>query len=355
MSEARAEFNHTWRSFNPQPYRPETGLPIRGFLLLLLSTGLTGVLVGLLAGIIGQWLYVVILFPILMGAIVGHAGAWAVDRGRVRSPLLGGLVGILGGCAAVIALHGIEYCVFEYQLREVPPEVRQIARDFEKLQPQFATLPPDVQFVILQLREDPEARETLAVHSLWTYIDRRAREGVELRDVGDNGAKAGLNLGYIGSYCYWSVDFLLIALIAAEMIRKAAARPFCSRCDEWKTETVLPAFPGSPLVICDAFESGDFRSIANHVASPGDAETFLATLFHCPRCTTESALDVRLAQLIVKKKGEPTEKLVCELSYPGEARESLEQAIVQSIRATVAAQTREAQSAADAESVTSQT
>src|SRR5262245_34944060 len=82
-------------SFPSVPYRPSGGSPGGGLPVLALTL-VTAVAVAVGVGLLRQVFYLVLVFPLAMGFAVGAAGAWAVGLGKVRSPLLAGLFGLLG-------------------------------------------------------------------------------------------------------------------------------------------------------------------------------------------------------------------------------------------------------------------
>lgn len=57
--------------FEVVPYRAEGGYSLAGFTLVLLLSLVGGVVAGAIASWIGQWYYLIVLFPIGMAAVVG--------------------------------------------------------------------------------------------------------------------------------------------------------------------------------------------------------------------------------------------------------------------------------------------
>ena len=49
--------------------------------------------------------YLILLFPLAIGAAIGSIGVQLVEAGKVRSPLLGGVAGLFGGVVAMFAMH----------------------------------------------------------------------------------------------------------------------------------------------------------------------------------------------------------------------------------------------------------
>ncbi len=314
----------SWPSYNAQPFRSDGGFSFSGLAILTLISCLTGGVIGLFAGFISQWFFLVVLFPIGMGVVIGAVGAYGVKVGKVRMPIVCGTAGFLGGCVAVLAMHGFEYYQFELELADVPAEIRKLARDFDRLQPQLNQLDPDTQDVLKKLAADQEMRQGLAVHDLLSFVDLKAHQGVEISRAKGGGGK-GVNLGYTGSYIYWGVELFMIAGFAFALMKGAAEEPYCTSCDTWKKSEPISSFLGSPIELKDSLIDGNLSAIQTHVG-PGD--TVNALVFACPNCGSEAPIDVRLDKITVNSKGESSTTTLCTVTYPGEALESVREVFV---------------------------
>lgn len=58
---------------------------------------------------IARWIYLLLIFPALMGFTSGSATTVAIKKGKARSPLVGVLFGVLAGLSTYGAYHGGEY------------------------------------------------------------------------------------------------------------------------------------------------------------------------------------------------------------------------------------------------------
>ncbi len=320
-SEAAVAGMSSWPAFTASRYKSDGGFTLKGLVTLTILSCLTGAAVGLLAGLISQWFFMVLIFPLGMGLIIGAAGNVGVKAGKVRMPLVCGTAGFLGGCVAVAAMHGCEFYQFERELGEVPPEIRALARNYDQLQPRRQELEQPVQEVLAELAKDPAARQALAVNGLFSFIDLKAKQGVEISS-GRGGGK-GMNLGYIGSYVYWGFELLLIAGVAFAMMQGAAAEPFCAGCGSWKISSVAGAFLGPASNLKESLEQGDLTSIHSQAGEAGD--NLVATVFQCPQCGPEAPIEVRFDKVTINAKGEASTKSLCTATYPGEALEPVTQ------------------------------
>src|SRR5260370_42594766 len=76
--------------FETSPYQPDGGWPPSGAFRILSVALVAGLGLGWLASFVGQWFYLILLFPILLGGGVGAAGNWANRSGKVRNSLVAG-------------------------------------------------------------------------------------------------------------------------------------------------------------------------------------------------------------------------------------------------------------------------
>ena len=132
-------------------------------------------------------------------------------RGPLPGPLRGhevvvaaGIIGCVAGTVVMLAMH-----YFDYQ--------RALAMVQAQMGPGQQIQPP----------------------GLFGFIDIRAKEGVVI--AGKGGGK-GMNLGYVGSYIYFGVEFLFVVGICGVALFAFAQAPFCTECNTWKKERALGGF-----------------------------------------------------------------------------------------------------------------
>lgn len=265
--------------FDAVPYTPDGGASPLGLALVLGGTLLAAVVIGCLVGIIKQGFYLVLIFPMLIGAAVGGVGMLLIKLGKVRSVPLAGMAAVLGGIMAMASMH---YFLYQRFLDKVPG-LRAVAG--------------------------------AVGFDFFTYLDLLAKEGVQ---IGKPGQKNGMNLGYIGSYIYWSVETLLVAGVAFAMMRARARHPFCRECRLWKEEKPL-AMVATPTVSMaeEALREGQLASLLE-CAAPVAAQGLLLKVAACPQCGSEGEVDVTLEHLTQNAKNERQVKRITQVTYSGE-------------------------------------
>jgi hypothetical protein len=308
--------------FETTPYRSDGGFGMAGSGILIGLSMAAAVALGWLVTIIEQWVYLILIFPLLIGAIVGVVGMIGIKLGKVRSPALGGLAGFLAGCVAMLSMHYFDYLAFRAEVdRDFPPDKRAV---IEAMRPeQVRALPREIQ------EEVVEDQRALRVKSFLAYMDYQATNGVTIQRVGHGGANdRGMNLGYIGSFIYWGIEVLIVAVVAFVIMMGAAAVPFCRECMAWKQERKLgtlafrPGDVGAAQLVA-ALGAGEVTRLIDYKPSPADGPLHLSAAV-CPKCGDQGTVDVKLTHKYKTAKNEERAQQLLHVTYPGEALRALE-------------------------------
>ncbi len=312
------------QSFPVRLYVPDGGMSLGGAMQLVGTLGLAGIILGGIASFISRFFYLVLLFPIGIGLLLGWVGSRCIRAFKIRRPLTCGVAGFVAGCLAMLSMHYFDYRHFEVTLAAEAGEdlelLQSIARDAERIKANPSDIPEeqraDVLAFIGELEKDPQLRRALLVDSLWSYLDFSAHQGVELK----RGAGNGINLGYWGSYIYWGIEALIVAGIAFGVMKGAAAEPFCGECIAWKAaETWGPL--SHPEAVEQSLREGRVEPFESDIAGKG--EQVAVTAFRCPTCADAGEIDVRVERLTVNSKGEVQRKRTVQVTYPAEAYRAL--------------------------------
>lgn len=203
------------------PHGPAHSATLSQFALLFATNLPCGAVLGLLSAILSRLFTLPFLYALLTGIGIGFVAAHAVHLARVRDDrvrVVGGAV-LLGAIAAFVAGHAFDYHHFLRNRGPIPTDLRAIARLTSDRRVTEATRPLS-----------PEERDNLdlmykaaRVDSLWDFMDLRARRGVEFKKTRSNAS--GFNLGYAGSWAYWSAEVLLMAGLAVAIAGRTPYLP----------------------------------------------------------------------------------------------------------------------------------
>jgi DNA-directed RNA polymerase subunit M/transcription elongation factor TFIIS len=118
-AEARPEQDPPPR-FATQEYQSDNGFNLAGVALMIILEVVAGVFLGAVASLISRLFYLILIFPAAIGMGVGMAGMAGVNIGKVRNVFATGLIGFLGGCVAMFAMHYGDYL---HALDQLPQEL----------------------------------------------------------------------------------------------------------------------------------------------------------------------------------------------------------------------------------------
>lgn len=292
--------------FLPQEYQPEGGFSVVGLPILLGLLGATGIAIGWLASFIGQWFYLIVLFPLAMGFGLIMVGVYVGHLTKMRSPGLAVLLGLVGAGVTLLAMHYFNYQRFLQERQEL----LRVGALFDKLPavPKDGKMAEAVQFL----------KQAKAVNSFFSYLDMEATQGIT---IGSRGG--GLNIGYVGTWIYWVVELAVVAVMATLGLVGGAAAPFCSACNEWKEERQLGTLQGKGSDVAVFLTNGDIEQLHDHYPAPAGGSLVLKAAI-CPNCRTDSPIAVKLEEVTKNAKGEEEKKELIHLTYPGEALPELE-------------------------------
>jgi hypothetical protein len=326
-------------SYTTSKYQADGGFTISGLAPFFGISAIAGAITGYAAGWVSQWFYLVLLFPIVIGAAVGAVGGTAIRIGKVRVPWLCGLAGFLAGTLACFSMYMCEYSRFEAELEMIPPEFREMARNLEQFQARRAELPKEIQEFVDELAQDEQGRQTLAIDGFFDYMDVQAQNGVEIGRATDVNKKGGMNLGYTGSYIYWGIELLIVAGISFAMMKGRAAEPFCIHCENWKTTEELGRVAGDQPSVVEALETGRLSEIKAGAPMPSG---LILSIFECQKCGADSTIDLGLVRTDMNDKGEASTTKITMVTYPGDTAESIHSIFTADLNAAVASPMDEA-------------
>ncbi|MEM7314608.1 MAG: hypothetical protein AAF497_15790 [Planctomycetota bacterium] len=267
--------HHTSAAHIPRPYSSDGGFTIAGLLLTMTVGAVVALLVGLLAGVVGQFFYMVLLFPIAIGGAVAGAQVAIIGRSKVRNPLVCGFAGLISGFIAVATMHYVDYIVFQRDMAEASVKYQASVQALLEMEQG----PDRESFASALAQYDAETADAKSVDSFVGYINWAAQQGVELSSA--TGRNSGSNLGYTGTYLYWLFESLIIAGMCVAMTGSRAARPFCIHCESWMPEKEIVTLNCDAKAASRVIRAGNLERLTSMFAA--NKETSLS-VFQCEHC-----------------------------------------------------------------------
>lgn len=274
-------------TYQPEKHCSDGGFRLIGLPLLFGSLFVAAAGLGWLASFIGQWFYLIFLFPFGIAVSLVIVGAKIGQWTHLRNGVIAGVAGTFAGVVSITSMHYFDSVRFFDN-----PDVKQV----------FAALPPE-------MRPDTFPQ----------YMDMMATQGVS---IGRGGG--GLNLGYVGSWIYWGVEMLLVTGMTFFALIGGAQEPYCSSCERWKVYRLLGTLQEKRGGLAkECVEGGDLPGLLNFVPASADGDLWLSVA-ECPVGGASCPLTVKLESVTVNAKKEVEKKELLEMTYPGEAIADLE-------------------------------
>jgi len=292
--------------FHPEEYKADGGFSVFGLPILLLVLCAAGAALGWLASFIGQWFYLIVLFPVAIGIGLVIVGIFVGHMTKMRSPGVAVVLGLVSSGVAVPAMHFFDYQRFlgeRATVLELAPVLENLpagARDAKSAE-------------ALQV-----LKEVRDVDSFPQYLNMEATRGITI-----SRGKAGFNLGYIGTWIYWCVELVVVAGMTMLGLVAGAASPFCSSCNSWKDNRELGTLQKKGVDIAAFVKNGEIERLQEQSPAKAGGDLVLSAAV-CPNCKGQSSIVLKLEEVTKNAKGEEEKKEQLLLTYPGEALAELE-------------------------------
>ncbi|MEO8611474.1 MAG: lysostaphin resistance A-like protein [Chloroflexota bacterium] len=198
-------------------YRASGRVPLVGLIAMLLGTIIASLVVGGLAFAVSHLIYLIVFFSLIMGFIGGGILAWAVRRGKVRSPILAGLFGLIMGLGIIGTVHFLDYYITDRN------DYREVVYGKSAQNVSQEQVDKDMNDFLME-----QTGSTGFIGDLKFNASR----GMTITPTSPSGG-SNMDLDEKGTVIYWSIELLAVALICAGLGFAAARQPFNEEADEW--------------------------------------------------------------------------------------------------------------------------
>ncbi len=168
---------------------------------------------GALEGLVSRWVSLLLLFPLVLGGIVGFAASRVISRSHVRAPWVAALVAGVAGLCAQLAVHAAQYGEFRYELGQ-----------------ELAAAQPAADGSTVGLLVDQLLQQETGQSGFGGYLQFRAKLGTEIKKAGHS---SGIKLEGIAFWILFAVNFLIAGGVAASAAYNRANEPYCEPCQRW--------------------------------------------------------------------------------------------------------------------------
>lgn len=309
-------------------YRPSGTAALNDLAILALASTVGGIVTGISAYAVAQWIWLLVVFPAMLGLLLGFGLSAVVRWRRIRAPILAGM---LGGAAGAIAWVTDLALTYRGERAELRTEVASLARELEAdlgIRVESQRIEWTVDQTLLRLSRGEELTTddlvtlltdrdpTAAIASVegspfLAWVNLTLDAGSTISSTSTPASIGGTQLGRTGTMVVWGVDLLIFVIVPMGLAGRAAWQPFCDVCRSWYVHSNdLVPLTSTRREVLDEVARGEARFLTS-VADEPPANPFIATrLRHCPTCS-DAPVFVEVLQVKTKKDTVATKTLAC--------------------------------------------
>ncbi len=195
-------------------YRPSNKIGSQGLKWLILTTIIGGTTIGGLTFLVSQLIYLIIMFPVIMGILGGGLNALAIDKGKVRNPLVAAGFGLLMGLSIYGSMNLGNYWLFKNVINK---EAKAINNELSQSE--------------IDSRLDEYLLSKTGQKGFIGFMKFSAQQGTQISKV--TSQSNSFKLDETGTYIYWLLELGLTEGLIFAMSFGASKKPFCESCDQW--------------------------------------------------------------------------------------------------------------------------
>lgn len=197
-------------------YKPDKGIDIGGAILAALLAIVGGAIVGGIVYLVSQLIYLIFIFPFIIGAVYGFLLAYGIEFGKIRNNVVVVVIGLLG---AVILYGASRYPVYMIDFKN---DVRDELEAF--VGPGGVVSDRDVDKVANLILEE-ETGST----GYWGFVQLEAKEDIS---IGRRSSDLFTLDGTL-AWLYWVIDFGIIAAVGLMFGFTQSKEPFSTASNDW--------------------------------------------------------------------------------------------------------------------------
>jgi hypothetical protein len=255
---------------------------IVGFIATTILVALAGSLVGIIASIFSHLIYIVFVFPLMMGVVGGNTITGAIRLAKIRKSSQLIFLSLLATTTIYGTFHYGRYVGLQVQTSlEVFPGLSQ-ATEAKNLR-------------VAKALVDYALEKETGYSGFVGYMLFKAKDGVS---IGRFYQSNRLNLGSILTWVYWTMEFGVILWVAIHMGKKLVRMSFCEFCGNWygKEKHLGGTTLANQVSLLDLINKKDFIELGRLMEENAELPSLEIYLQGCEVCNkSHSHLVVRHA------------------------------------------------------------
>jgi hypothetical protein len=277
----------TPRTYTQQNLSPLVTLPGKQrtaaiFIVMTLLMVVWALMVGFAVGVFSNLIYIVFLFPLVLGLNNGKMLVDMIQRAKIRKASQLVFLSVL----SAVILYG----TFHYS-RYIGFQVKASMEIFSELDE--ATEPENLQVTKAFL--DSALEEETGHSGFLGYILYEAKEGAT---IGRMFRSSSFNLGPVLTWLYWLMEFGIILGLTIQKGNKAISKSFCEACGNWHDgeKHLGGTASANESVLLDLIQQKDFNRLGTLIEKNAELPSLEVYFQGCQVCgKSHSQLVVRRA------------------------------------------------------------
>lgn len=249
-----------------------------GFLSLSICGGIVA---GLTFGMIGSFIYLIFVFPVIMGSIGGYIITKSVKYTKTRNAYFVTVASVLTVIVLYVAFHYMRYIGFG------AITALQAFGDFS-----------DKSLEAGKIVAEYALKKETGHSGFIGYMLYKAQQGVS---IGRIFSSRRLNLGPIFTWVYWSVEIGVIGFITIATGKQILKKPFCEYCNSWYTgkKHIGGISINKETEILNSIKQKDFTDIGAILEENSESPSLEFYLQSCKSCDkSNSSLSITLVKFL---------------------------------------------------------
>jgi cbb3-type cytochrome oxidase subunit 3 len=278
--EAQAGSTQQEPTMSTKPASPRRTMII--FIGWTLVVALWGLMVGFTVGVISNLIYIVFVFPFVLGINSGKMIADLIRKAKIRKTSQLVILSLVSAIAIYGALHYGRYLGFQIRASlEISSGLS------EALEEQNLS--------VAKALVDYALREETGHSGFLGYMLYRANEGVS---IGRLSRSSSLNLGPVLTWLYWALEFAIILGLTIQKGRKLVSASFCESCGNWygREKHLGGTASANESFLLDLIRQKDFSGLGKLIEKNAEVPSLEVYFQGCEVCgKSPSQLVVRRA------------------------------------------------------------
>lgn len=275
-------------------YQPSGVCSLPSLLVMLGITSTAAVGIGWAAHFVGQFFYLIVLFPFLIGLGVSTAVSLGITKTKCRNTTIAALVAIFAGAVTYSSMHLFDYATFKRtSSNAIVVEMSQQGVETDEM----ISTEQAKQLVDNVLEDETGSTGFIG------YMKFMAQKGISISNKGSG----GFNIGQTGTWIYWVLEFGAILFLAFGGSSRAS-EPFCEKCESWYTDGHIGDSSGeTEEALITALQSESFADLSSILQPATSLPRITLNGSTCPSCSdADVVINVERISLDSKGKEEST-------------------------------------------------